>query len=70
MHDIAEMLVNGDDPAAIAKAYPKLDADRVRLATIYALAYPRRGRPTKKPGWRSRVLKSSETLAFEGPVRA
>lgn len=70
VHDIADMLANGDDPAAIVRAYPQLDRDRVRLAAVYALAYPRRGRPRTKQAWRSRGPKTSETLAFDDLVRA
>jgi len=64
VHDIADMLANGDRPAAIMKAFPQLDQDKIRLAAIYALAYPPRGRPRTKPR-RSRPPKSSETLAFD-----
>lgn len=63
VHDIADMLANGDRPAVIIKAFPQLDADRVRLAAIYALAYPARGRPRTKPR-RLRIPKASETLNF------
>jgi len=69
VHDIADMLANGDKPAAIIKAFPQLDADRVRLAAIYALAYPPRGRPRTKPR-RSRPAKASETLTFDDRGRA
>jgi hypothetical protein len=55
------MLANGDKPAAIINAFPQLDADRVRLAAIYAPAYPPRGRPRAKPR-RSRPTNTSETL--------
>jgi uncharacterized protein (DUF433 family) len=68
VHDIADMLTNGDKPAAIIKAFPQLDADRVRLAAIYALAYPPRGRPRAKLR-RSRPTKASETLAFDSLAR-
>jgi uncharacterized protein (DUF433 family) len=64
VHDIADMLANGDRPAAIIKAFPQLDAHRVRLAAIYALAYPARGRPRTKPR-RSRAPKASESLVFD-----
>jgi uncharacterized protein (DUF433 family) len=70
VHDIADMLTNGNNPAAIVKAYPQLDKERVRLAAIYALAYPRRGRPPAKAGWRSLPPKTSETIAFDAAVRA
>jgi uncharacterized protein (DUF433 family) len=70
VHDIADMLTNGDDPAAIVRTYPQLDRDRLRLAAVYALAYPRRGRPRTKQAWRSQVPKESKTLAFDDLVRA
>jgi uncharacterized protein (DUF433 family) len=70
VHDIADMLANGDDPAMIIRAYPQLDRDRLRLAAVYALAYPRRGRPRAKQAWRSRARKASESLAFDNLVRA
>jgi uncharacterized protein (DUF433 family) len=70
VHDIADMLANGDKPAAIVKAYPQLDRARVRLAAIYALAYPRRGRPRAKTGWQLRRPKVSETIAFDVVGRA
>jgi uncharacterized protein (DUF433 family) len=69
VHDIADMLTNGDNPAAIVRAYPQLDRDRLRLAAVYALAYPRRGRPRTKQAWRSQVPKESKTLAFDNLVR-
>jgi uncharacterized protein (DUF433 family) len=69
VHDVADMLANGDRPATIVKAYPQLDADRVRLASIYAQAYPARGRPRMKPR-RLRIPKALETLAFDDLRRA
>ena len=70
VHDIADMLANGDSPAAIVKAYPQLNGDRVRLAAIYALAYPRRGRPSTKLARKARRPKAAETLAFDDLARA
>ncbi len=67
VHDIADMLANGDRPAAIIKAFPQLDSERVRLAAVYALAYPARGRPRKKAR-RSRPSKS-ETLSLVDLLR-
>jgi uncharacterized protein (DUF433 family) len=64
VHDIADMLANGDRPTAIVKAYPKLDAERVRLAVIYAQAYPPRGRPRTKPR-RPEAPKTWETLTLD-----
>lgn len=61
-HDIADMLANGDSVEAIVKTFPQLDSDRVDLVDLYARAYPRRGRPRRKPFWRGRKpVASSET---------
>jgi uncharacterized protein (DUF433 family) len=70
VHDIADMLANGDATTAIVRAYPQLNQELVRLAAIYALAYPRRGRPSTRPGRRSWLRKASETLAFADLVGA
>ncbi len=65
VHDIADMLANGDTPEAIHAAYPQLTPDRIGLATDYALAYPRRGRPPVRPAWRTRPAKSSRTVVLD-----
>jgi uncharacterized protein (DUF433 family) len=70
VHDIAEMLANGDDPAAILKAFPQLDRNRLDLAAIYAQAYPRRGRPRSRAAWRPRLPRKSETVALDDSGRA
>lgn len=64
IHDIADMLANGDSPAAILKAYPRLDQECVRLAAIYAAAYPRRGRPPVKTTARRGYTRTVETIPF------
>jgi uncharacterized protein (DUF433 family) len=68
VHDVADMLANGDRPAAILKAFPQLDQDRIRLAAIYALAYPPRGRPRTKVPRRSRPPPRAQRLK-SGPRR-
>ena len=65
VHDVADMLANGDKRATILRAYPLLDDEKLRLAAVYALAYPPRGRPRTKLPRRSRTAKASETLAFD-----
>lgn len=69
VHDIADMLANGDRPAVIVKAYPQLDEERVRLAAIYVQAYPPRGRPRTKSR-HPHTPKASETFAFDDLGRA
>ena len=64
VHDVADMLSNGDTVTGLLQAYPALDERRIRLASVYAAAYPRRGRPPK-PHWRSGKPASSEAVRFE-----
>ncbi len=65
VHDIADMLANGDSKAAILKASPQLTADQIELAAVYAAAYPRRGRPRRKPAWRKASPKFSRSLRLD-----
>lgn len=68
VHDVADMLANGDTPAALVEAYPALDERRIRLASTYAAAYPRRGRP--KPARAGGQPKSVKRLRLEDVSRA
>ena len=62
VHDIADMLANGDSAEAISEAYPQLSRKQIDLAAFFAKAYPRRGRPRRKLLWRTRhPSESSET---------
>ncbi len=54
VHDIADMLANGDSARAIHEAFPRLTERKIELAAFYARAYPRRGRPRQAPVWRAR----------------
>jgi uncharacterized protein (DUF433 family) len=64
VHLIAAMLEQGSTEADILKAYPRITAEMVRLASSYAQAYPVRGRPRSQP-WRDRppVQRTRERLS-------
>jgi len=51
VHMIATLLDQGSTEAELREGYPRLTAEMVRLAPIYAAAYPLRGRPRAQP-WR------------------
>jgi uncharacterized protein (DUF433 family) len=51
VHMIAELLSQGSTQAELQESYPRLSAEMVRLAPVYAVAYPLRGRPRHQP-WR------------------
>jgi uncharacterized protein (DUF433 family) len=54
VHAIAELLAQGEGEEDILASYPRLTAEMVRLAPIYAGAYPLRGRPRKQQ-WRDQA---------------
>jgi uncharacterized protein (DUF433 family) len=51
VHPIADLLAHGAKPAELIDDYPRLTAEMIRLAPVYAAAYPLRGRPRNQP-WR------------------
>jgi uncharacterized protein (DUF433 family) len=51
VHLIAELVAQGSRPAELIESYPRLTGEMIRLAQVYAAAYPLRGRPRKQP-WR------------------
>ena len=70
VHDIAEMVANGDDVSAILAAYPMLTEELAHAAVTYSDAYPRRGRPRQRPLWRKKDLLSSNEATLDKPPRA
>jgi uncharacterized protein (DUF433 family) len=51
VHLIAELVAQGSKPAELIESYPRLTAEMIRLASVYAAAYPLRG-PRRKLPWR------------------
>jgi uncharacterized protein (DUF433 family) len=51
VHLIAELVAKGSTQAELLEGYPRLTAEMIRLAPVYAAAYPLRGRPRNQP-WR------------------
>jgi len=47
VHVVAKMLAEGATEASLREAYPRLRVEMIRLAPLYAAAYPLRGRPRK-----------------------
>jgi uncharacterized protein (DUF433 family) len=52
VHMIATLLSQGSTQAELRDSYPRLTAEMIRLAPVYAAAYPLRGRPRHQP-WRA-----------------
>jgi uncharacterized protein (DUF433 family) len=53
VHMIADILARGQTEEDTLDSYPWLTAEMIRLAPVYAAAYPLRGRPRKQP-WHDR----------------
>ncbi len=53
IHMVAELLSQGETADNLRQGYPRLTAEMIRLAPIYAGAHPLRGRPRKRR-WRGR----------------
>jgi len=49
VHMIADIRAHGETDQDLLESYPRLTAEMVQLAPIYAAAYPLRGRPRKQP---------------------
>ncbi len=65
VHDIADMLANGNSVDAVREAFPQLSQAQIELAAFYATAYPRRGRPRREPFWRERDPALSSEVGFD-----
>jgi uncharacterized protein (DUF433 family) len=63
---VSEMLAEGASVEEILDGYPALDREKVELAPLYMRAFPRRGRPVRRP-WAQqkpvRVTRHSRVLA-------
>jgi len=59
VHLIATLLGQGSAETELLKAYPRLTAEMVELAPIYASAYPLRGRPRGQPWHGQRPVRST-----------
>jgi uncharacterized protein (DUF433 family) len=70
VHDIAEMVAHGDDIHAILAGYPALTEGQIDASSVYAEAYPRRGRPRQEPAWRKKEPLSSREVALDKLPRA
>jgi hypothetical protein len=46
---VAAMLAQGASTQEILQGYPSLNQEQVELAPLYVAAFPRRGRPARRP---------------------
>jgi uncharacterized protein (DUF433 family) len=53
---VAAMLAQGASTQEILEDYPSLKQEQVELAPLYVAAFPRRGRPTRRPWAKQKPL--------------
>jgi len=65
---VADMLSQGAAPEEILEGYPTLNKERIAIAPLYMRAFPRRGRPSRRPwqGKKARGRKSFPLSALLG----
>jgi len=53
---VADMLAQGATAEEILEGYPTLNNEKIAIAPLYMRAFPRRGRPSRRPWQGKRVL--------------
>jgi len=61
---VADMLAGGATVEEILEGYPSLDKERIAIAPLYVLAFPRRGRPARR-AWQGKRLSGSKSFALK-----
>jgi uncharacterized protein (DUF433 family) len=59
---VAEMVAQGTSIEEILEGYPALDREKIELARFYMSAFPRRGRPSRRPWAKQRPLRISRHI--------
>lgn len=58
---VADMLAQGATTEEILEGYPTLNKEKIAIAPLYMRAFPRRGRPSRRP-WRGKKARGRKTF--------
>ncbi len=58
---VADMLAQGATAEEILEGYPTLSKEKIAIATLYMRAYPRRGRPSRRP-WQGKKARGRKSF--------
>jgi uncharacterized protein (DUF433 family) len=61
---VAGMLANGATVEEILEGYPTLNKERIAIAPLYMRAFPRRGRPARRP-WQGKMPRGGKSFALK-----
>ena len=60
---VADMLADGATAEEILEGYPTLSREKIAIAPLYMRAFPRRGRPSRRP-WEGKKARGRESYAL------
>jgi uncharacterized protein (DUF433 family) len=66
---VAEMLAQGAAAEEILEGYPTLSKEKIAIAPLYMRAFPRRGRPSRRP-WQGRKARGRKTYPLSTLLRS
>jgi uncharacterized protein (DUF433 family) len=58
---VADMLAQGATADEILEGYPTLDREKITVAPLYMRAFPRRGRPSRRP-WQGKKPRGKKSF--------
>jgi uncharacterized protein (DUF433 family) len=65
---VADMLAQGATDAEILEGYPTLNEEKLAIAPLYIRAFPRRGRPSRRP-WEGKKARGRKSFALSSLLK-
>src|SRR5713226_879758 len=65
---VADMLAQGATVEEILEGYPTLNKEQIDVAPLYLRAFPRRGRPSRRP-WKGKKPRGSKSFSLSTLLR-
>ncbi|HWC00517.1 MAG TPA: DUF433 domain-containing protein [Bryobacteraceae bacterium] len=66
---VADMLAQGATAAEILEGYPTLSKEKIAMAPLYMRAFPRRGRPSRRP-WHGKKARGRKSYGLSTLLRS
>jgi uncharacterized protein (DUF433 family) len=66
---VADMLAQGAPAEEILEGYPTLSKEKIAMAPLYMRAFPRRGRPSRRP-WQGKNARSRKSYPLSTLLRS
>jgi uncharacterized protein (DUF433 family) len=66
---VADMLAQGATAEEILEGYPTLSKERIAIAPLYTRAFPRRGRPSRRP-WQGKKVRGRKSFPLSSLLKS